>query len=273
MANPRPRRDVQRPRYLDDFLVTLPPRHLPSRTLYDHSTVGAATQSPLPVISSPPVRPAPQNLSSDAVMSVLQEIKEENNQLRRDMQSLFNSLSMRSTTQPQRLTSRHAAQFEDSGASYVPYYPPERTSTPNCSLRAPVDDLPPWPDAVPILPSAEPLPPPPPPPVDEPLPPPPPPVSYFPSYDAGLQTTPEYVEPYTLPHEPPSVEATYRGPKPHIPLFTDDDPRQFAQLKIALDNILPRDATERFKFQILVDHLKPTPIAIVQLLIRRQWRH
>lgn len=32
-------------------------------------------------------------------------------------------------------------------------------------------------------------------------------------------------------------------------------PRQFARLKIALDNILPADATERFKY-LLVDHLK-----------------
>ena len=34
------------------------------------------------------------------------------------------------------------------------------------------------------------------------------------------------------------------------------DPREFARLKLALDNILPLDATEHFNFQILTDHLK-----------------
>ena len=33
-------------------------------------------------------------------------------------------------------------------------------------------------------------------------------------------------------------------------------PREFARLRIALDNILPKDATEHFKSQILVEHLK-----------------
>lgn len=55
---------------------------------------------------------------------------------------------------------------------------------------------------------------------------------------------------------PLNQEMTYRGPKPHIPLFSEDDPRQFARLKLALDNLLPADATERFKYQILLDHLK-----------------
>ena len=62
--------------------------------------------------------------------------------------------------------------------------------------------------------------------------------------------------PYDGPPTPPRRESTYRGPKPHIPCFTDEDPRQFARLKLALENILPADATERFKYQILVDHLK-----------------
>ncbi len=34
------------------------------------------------------------------------------------------------------------------------------------------------------------------------------------------------------------------------------DPREFSRLRIALENILPENATERFKYQILVDHLK-----------------
>lgn len=53
-----------------------------------------------------------------------------------------------------------------------------------------------------------------------------------------------------------SSERTYRGPAPSIPKFTRDDPREFARLRLALDNILPADATERFKYQVLCDHLK-----------------
>lgn len=51
-------------------------------------------------------------------------------------------------------------------------------------------------------------------------------------------------------------EMTYRGPKPSIPDFTSDDPRDFARLRISLENILPQYATEQFKSQILLDHLK-----------------
>ncbi|XP_065144932.1 uncharacterized protein [Paramisgurnus dabryanus] len=77
--------------------------------------------------------------------------------------------------------------------------------------------------------------------------------------------TPGYCVPYTpqrcesLPEElqpSPHHELVYRGPKPTIPVFAKGDPREFARLKIALENLLPVDATERFKYQILVDHLK-----------------
>uniref|UniRef100_A0AAV2LIV0 Polyprotein n=1 Tax=Knipowitschia caucasica TaxID=637954 RepID=A0AAV2LIV0_KNICA len=49
---------------------------------------------------------------------------------------------------------------------------------------------------------------------------------------------------------------SYRGPKPTIPDFKTEDPREFARLKLALDNLLSYDASEHFKFQILTDHLK-----------------
>lgn len=107
MDHTRSRLDVRRPRYLDDFLVNIPPRRLSSLTLHGHSNEGAAFQPPAPVITADPVGPAPQNLSSEAVMSALQEMKEENNQLRRDMQILFNSLSLRSAPQPQHLDPGH----------------------------------------------------------------------------------------------------------------------------------------------------------------------
>ncbi|RXN24065.1 hypothetical protein ROHU_036624 [Labeo rohita] len=54
----------------------------------------------------------------------------------------------------------------------------------------------------------------------------------------------------------PQQERIYRGPKPTIPDFTKGDPREFARLKVSLDNLLPGDATERFKYQILLEHLK-----------------
>ncbi len=63
----------------------------------------------------------------------------------------------------------------------------------------------------------------------------------------------------THPHSsplPPQQERIYRGPQPSIPKFTKEDPREFARLKIALENILPEDATERFKYQVLIDHLR-----------------
>ncbi len=56
------------------------------------------------------------------------------------------------------------------------------------------------------------------------------------------------------PMYPPSMQ--YRGPTPTIPHFSHDDPREFARLKLALDNVLHDDASESFKFQILLDHLK-----------------
>lgn len=56
--------------------------------------------------------------------------------------------------------------------------------------------------------------------------------------------------------QPRRQERSYRGPKPSIPDFSCDDPREFARLRISLENILPPDATERFKYQILMDHLK-----------------
>ncbi|XP_051980634.1 uncharacterized protein LOC127641859 [Xyrauchen texanus] len=58
------------------------------------------------------------------------------------------------------------------------------------------------------------------------------------------------------PSPPPEIELMYRGPTPTIPDFIHPNPREFSRLKIALENILPANATERFKFQILMDHLK-----------------
>ncbi|XP_073789994.1 uncharacterized protein [Danio rerio] len=48
----------------------------------------------------------------------------------------------------------------------------------------------------------------------------------------------------------------YKGPTPKIPLFVNKDPMEFSRLKLALTNLLPADATELFKYQVLVDHLR-----------------
>ncbi|XP_014882098.1 uncharacterized protein LOC106943301 [Poecilia latipinna] len=61
----------------------------------------------------------------------------------------------------------------------------------------------------------------------------------------------------------PQRETTYRGPKPTIPRFTSPDPREFARMKIALENLLPGDATERYKYQILTDHLQCEEASLV----------
>ncbi|XP_073782539.1 uncharacterized protein [Danio rerio] len=48
----------------------------------------------------------------------------------------------------------------------------------------------------------------------------------------------------------------YRGPAPKIPQFIHNDPMEFSRFKLALTNLLPADAPELFKYQILVDHVK-----------------
>ena len=58
-----------------------------------------------------------------------------------------------------------------------------------------------------------------------------------------------------LHHPGTAPEITYRGPRPSIPNLTRRDPGEFARLKIALENLLPADSTELFKYQILLDHI------------------
>lgn len=76
-------------------------------------------------------------------------------------------------------------------------------------------------------------------------------------HDSMLNADPRYTS-YRSRHMdmPPIRETTYRGPKATIPCMTSPDPRQFSRMKTALENILPEDATERYKYQILTDHLK-----------------
>lgn len=58
------------------------------------------------------------------------------------------------------------------------------------------------------------------------------------------------------PSLPALAEQTFSGLRPSIPYFSRRDLSDFAQLKIALTNLLLPDGTELFKYQILVDHLK-----------------
>ena len=60
---------------------------------------------------------------------------------------------------------------------------------------------------------------------------------------------------------PPTItshvpETSYYGPRPTIRNFSRRDPSEFAHLKLSLENLLPPDASELFKYQVLVDHLQ-----------------
>lgn len=56
-----------------------------------------------------------------------------------------------------------------------------------------------------------------------------------------------------IPHPP-----LYRAPKPTIPDFSSDSEREFANLKLALDNLLEPhlELTEKYKYHVLLEHLK-----------------
>lgn len=62
--------------------------------------------------------------------------------------------------------------------------------------------------------------------------------------------------PTNHPVQTPVSELVYRGPKPTIPKLIQPDPSEFARLRLALENLLPPNSTELFRYQILVDHLK-----------------
>lgn len=62
---------------------------------------------------------------------------------------------------------------------------------------------------------------------------------------------------------PDERESTYRGPTPTILDFITGDPGEFTPLKIALENLLPPNATELFRYQILMDHLRSDKARLV----------
>ncbi|KAL0153645.1 hypothetical protein M9458_051010 [Cirrhinus mrigala] len=69
---------------------------------------------------------------------------------------------------------------------------------------------------------------------------------------------PGYLTPMhrTSAMHPDDRENTYSSPTPSITDFITGDPSEFTRLKIALEILLPPDATELFRYQILMDHLR-----------------
>ncbi|KAL1267690.1 hypothetical protein QQF64_033053 [Cirrhinus molitorella] len=55
-----------------------------------------------------------------------------------------------------------------------------------------------------------------------------------------------------------SQRTLYSPPKPKIPDFTSDSEREFANMKLALDNLLEPypELTEKYKYHVLLEHLK-----------------
>lgn len=73
---------------------------------------------------------------------------------------------------------------------------------------------------------------------------------------------------------PDERESTYLGPALIIPDFITGDPSEF-RLKIALENLLPSDATTLFRYQLLMDHLRlnedEDTFFIIQVLCITSW--
>lgn len=74
-------------------------------------------------------------------------------------------------------------------------------------------------------------------------------------YPAQQVTWPQYDNCQTAP--PPPINL-YGAPKPSIPDFAVDSERDFANLKLALDNLLDPhpELSEKYKYHVLLEHLK-----------------
>ena len=59
---------------------------------------------------------------------------------------------------------------------------------------------------------------------------------------------------YTL--VPPAQLRRSAYEKPLFPFFRREDPHEFAMLNMALENLLPPEEHEQYKYHILLDHLK-----------------
>lgn len=74
-------------------------------------------------------------------------------------------------------------------------------------------------------------------------------------YPAQQVTWPQYSNYQAVP--PPAINL-YGAPKPSIPDFAIDSERDFANLKLALDNLLDShpELSEKYKYHVLLEHLK-----------------
>ncbi|CAN9508074.1 unnamed protein product [Ophioblennius macclurei] len=79
-----------------------------------------------------------------------------------------------------------------------------------------------------------------------------------------MPAAPEQLPPSDLPWRvrpaqgllsPVVTPEAYRRPRPSIPKLTRKDPGEFFRLKMALNNLLPPESSELFKYQVLLDHL------------------
>ncbi|KAI4901563.1 hypothetical protein NFI96_009437 [Prochilodus magdalenae] len=88
----------------------------------------------------------------------------------------------------------------------------------------------------------------------------PPQTQFFASARAGPTLIPH---PSQVPHNAPpdlhpAQQSLYSVPKPKIPDFCSDSEKEFANLKLALDNLLEPhpELSEKYKYHILLEHLK-----------------
>ncbi|XP_048030334.1 uncharacterized protein LOC125279307 [Megalobrama amblycephala] len=285
----RSRRRTQMPRYLEDYEVDYVPEQRSAHTPSNHSNEGeqliGATGGPLPPhntlvagIDHFPAYEGNPHFSPEALQMRLKDLEEENRQLRRNLSEQSAPHTPRSLSPSQLFCSpRHLTRNMEDRTS-----PPHHKVTSTRDQRDPryerersvkhsednlhaerqrdrIDEIilelqrmkvsskqfrstSPSPERAPQRAER----------ADE-------------CYHQPRQLSTHYYSPSSrrqrpfMPHRsssPPSQENTYRGPTPTIPNFTKEDPREFTRLKVALDNLLPADVTERFKFQILMDHLK-----------------
>lgn len=68
-----------------------------------------------------------------------------------------------------------------------------------------------------------------------------------------------YSQPYYASYPVPSYP-TSRVQGPSFPFLVNDDPQEFAMLQLALTNLLSLHEPEHYKFHILLDHLKFSPV-------------
>lgn len=247
----RPRRHLRPPLRCEDYETDLPrlgARHHDNRE----------TTSPLVGAAYSPYQPVPECPQDSLIKTELEEIRRERLMLQQSQQRMVAGLADLQALQADMLQIMNRAQslqispppgvtkahYEPDPIKEEEDWPPPPPPPPGFKYEP---DLPYEPKLLPMFASPQlkaisvPVPPQP----DAQFPPPPPP-----------QYVPDRVPVDQPRHRQASTpEITYRGPRPSIPNLMRRDPGEFARLKIALENLLPSDSTELFKYQVLLDHL------------------